>query len=213
MFNKKRFCALNNISIVIKEGESVAIIGPNGSGKSTLLMILGEILVPTSGKYYGFGKTVPILQSGIDFKEDLTVRENIYLYATIFGISRKDISKKLHSILTFAELEDNIDELAKNLSAGMKLRLAFSIVIHSKPDILLFDEILNFVDISFSKKCISFFNDWKKRNKTLIFVSHDLALVKKYFKRTIYLSKGEVVIDGPTDKVIKKYLSDVSRIR
>jgi ABC-type polysaccharide/polyol phosphate transport system ATPase subunit len=209
IFASKKIYALKNVNLRITKGERVAIIGPNGSGKSTLLMVIAGILTPSNGCVSVSGKTAPILQQGFDFQESLNVREYIYLYCTLFGLSRRDISKKINKILIFSDLEDCIGEPVKNLSSGMKLRLIFSIAVHTDPDILLLDEFLGAGDFSFNTKCISLFDQFEKKGKTLLFVSHDLDLIKKHFKRCIYLSKGEIIADGPTSMVIQKYIKNV----
>jgi len=208
-FNKSYVYALKNINLKIRKGECVAIIGPNGSGKSTLLLIMSNILVPNEGRILINDSVRSIMHLGLNFQEDLTAIENIYLYGVIFGLSRKEISKRIDKIIKFADLKDFIHVPLRNFSSGMKSRLAFSIAIHTDPQSLVLDEILSVGDASFQRKCISFFEKFKKQKKTLILVSHDLGIVRKHFERCIYLSGGEIVADGQSAKVIKKYLRDV----
>ena len=208
-FNKSYVYALRNINLKIKKGERVAIIGPNGSGKSTLLLILSGILIPSKGKITVNDSVRSTMHLGLNFQEDLTAVENIYLYGFIFGLSRKDISRRLDRIIAFAELKDFINVPLKSFSSGMKSRLDFSIAIHTDPQSLVLDEILSVGDASFQKKCIQFFENFKRQRKTLILVSHDFNVVKRYFNRCIYLSNGRIIVDGHPDDVVDRYLHDV----
>jgi len=197
---------LNNISFSIEEGTTVALIGRNGSGKSTLLKVLTGILSPDSGSVRMAGRVSSLLELGAGFHPDFTGRENIYLNASIFGLSRKEINKKLESIVAFSELEDFIDSPVRTYSSGMYMRLGFSVAVHVDPDILLIDEVLAVGDISFQKKCLERVDEFRKQGKTIIFVSHDLASVEKLCDWAIWLEKGDIRERGRTRKVLDAFL-------
>ena len=149
------FWALNNINLTIERGKTVGLIGHNGSGKSTLLKLITKIIYPTEGEIITHGRVSSLLELGAGFHPDFTGRENIYINASIFGLSKKEIDKRLDSIIRFSELEDFIDSPIRTYSSGMYTRLAFSVAVHVDPDILLIDEILAVGDINFQKKCIA----------------------------------------------------------
>ena len=197
---------LQDISFSVEEGESVGIIGDNGSGKSTLLKIIANILRPTTGQVKVFGRLTPFLELGVGFQPDLSVRENVGIYATIMGLPAKEIGRRMEDILDFAELRRFEDAKLKNLSSGMQVRLAFSTAIQTDPDILLVDEVLAVGDMDFQKKCFEVFERYKKDNVTIIFVSHDLAAVRRFCDKTLLLSNGRQVEFGGTNGVIDKYI-------
>jgi len=197
---------LQDISFSVEEGESVGIIGDNGSGKSTLLKIIANILRPTTGQVKVSGRLTPFLELGVGFQPDLSVRENVGIYATIMGLPAKEIGRRMEDILDFAELRRFEDAKLKNLSSGMQVRLAFSTAIQTDPDILLVDEVLAVGDMDFQKKCFEVFERYKKDNVTIIFVSHDLAAVRRFCDKTLLLSNGRQVEFGGTNGVIDKYI-------
>ena len=197
---------LQDISFSVEEGESVGIIGDNGSGKSTLLKIIANILRPTTGQVKISGRLTPFLELGVGFQPDLSVRENVGIYATIMGLPAKEIGRRMEDILDFAELRRFEDAKLKNLSSGMQVRLAFSTAIQTDPDILLVDEVLAVGDMDFQKKCFEVFERYKKDNVTIIFVSHDLAAVRRFCDKTLLLSNGRQVEFGGTNGVIDKYI-------
>jgi lipopolysaccharide transport system ATP-binding protein len=197
---------LQDISFSVEEGESVGIIGDNGSGKSTLLKIIANILRPTTGQVKVSGRLTPFLELGVGFQPDLSVRENVGIYATIMGLPAKEIGRRMGDILDFAELRRFEDAKLKNLSSGMQVRLAFSTAIQTDPDILLVDEVLAVGDMDFQKKCFEVFERYKKDNVTIIFVSHDLAAVRRFCDKTLLLSNGRQVEFGGTNGVIDKYI-------
>ena len=178
--NYENFYALKEVNLCVQKGEFIGITGKNGSGKSTLLRIIANIIKPTTGKVIVSGKISPFLELGTGFQYELTARENIYLYGAILGLTRKEIDKRFESIVDFAELERFIDTKLKAFSSGMFARLAFSIAIQVNADILLVDEALAVGDEVFQKKCFSVFERFKKEGKTIILVSHDSRIIKRF---------------------------------
>ena len=202
----EKFYALKNINFSVGKGAIIGIVGDNGSGKSTLLALISKILVPTAGTVTIKGKIVSFLELGVGFQEELTAKENIYLYGAVMCLSRKYIAFKFDHILKFAGVSKFKDAKLKIFSSGMRVRLAFSTAIQTNPDILLLDEILAIGDQDFQKKCLNVIQEFKKEKKTIILASHELNIVKKYCVKTLYLHKGKQVMFDKTDKVIKKYL-------
>lgn len=200
------FSALKDVSFKLKCGESIGIIGRNGSGKSTLLQILAGTLQPTRGTSSTYGRVAALLELGSGFNLEFSGRENIYLYASILGFSRKIINEKLQEIIDFSELEQFIDQPLKTYSSGMTIRLAFSVRIHLDPEILIIDEALAVGDFYFVQKCTRFIREFIK-NKTLILVTHDLSSVQNLCERCIWLKDGEVMYDGSPKGAVEKYLA------
>ena len=198
---------LNWINIEIKKGETVALIGTNGSGKSTLLKLMTKIIYPTSGKIITRGKIASLLELGAGFHPDFTGRENIYFNAAVFGLSKKEIDKRLNDIINFSELGELIDTPVRTYSSGMYMRLAFSVAINVDADILLIDEILAVGDQHFQDKCFDKLKEFKNdKNKTIVIVSHSLDSVKMLCNRAIWIYDGKVRMDGKPEEVIKSYL-------
>jgi len=198
---------LNGINIEIKKGETVALIGTNGSGKSTLLKLMTKIIYPTSGKIITRGKIASLLELGAGFHPDFTGRENIYFNAAVFGLSKKEIDKRLNDIIDFSELGELIDTPVRTYSSGMYMRLAFSVAINVDADILLIDEILAVGDQHFQDKCFDKLKEFKNdKNKTIVIVSHSLDSVKMLCNRAIWIYDGKVRMDGKPEEVIKNYL-------
>lgn len=196
---------LKNINLEIKKGESVALIGVNGSGKSTLLKLMTKIIYPTKGKIMVNGKLTSLLELGAGFHQDFSGRENIYFNASIFGLSREEIDKRIDDIIEFSELEEFIDNPVRTYSSGMYMRLAFSVAINVDADILLIDEILAVGDQHFQEKCLNKMLELKKQGKTMIFVSHSESSVKFLCDRSIWLNEGMIRMDGNTNDVLKIY--------
>lgn len=208
---KEDIWALKNINLKIKDSENLAIIGPNGSGKSTLLKIISGILVPTSGTLNINTQITPFLQLGIGFHLDLTVKENVYLYGSILGKTRRYLSEKFKDIISFAQLNKFVNTKLKDLSSGMQSRLAFSIAVYSEPETLVLDEVLAVGDLEFKNKCLNVFENFKKNKKTIILTSHDLDLVTKFFDRCIYLKNGIIIADGDPKAVVNTYKNDINQ--
>ena len=197
---------LKDIDLEINKGETVALIGTNGSGKSTLLKLMTKIIYPTSGKITTKGKLTSLLELGAGFHPDFTGRENIYFNASIFGLTKKEIDRRLDDIIAFSELEGFIDNPVRTYSSGMYMRLAFSIAINVDAEILLIDEILAVGDQHFQDKCFAKLHELKKSNKTIVIVSHNLDAVEKLCDRAVWIYDGIIKMDGDTKKVIKEYL-------
>jgi lipopolysaccharide transport system ATP-binding protein len=200
------FQALKDVSFSVEEGEMFGIIGENGSGKSTLLKLLARIMRPTRGEISVHKKVTPFLELGVGFNPDFTAVENIKTYATIMGLSKREIEERIDDILDFAGLERFRDAKLKNFSSGMQVRLAFSTAIQTDPQILLMDEVLAVGDMEFQQKCLDTLNRYRKEGVTIVFVSHDLGSVRRFCDRTLLLNHGEQVALGETDEVIDRYV-------
>jgi len=200
------FTVLKDVSFEIDEGECVGIIGDNGSGKSTLLKIIANIIRPSSGTVKVEGKMTPFLELGVGFQPDLTLRENIGVYGTVMGLSRKEIKDRTDEVIDFAGLRKFEDTKLKNLSSGMQVRLAFSTAIQTEPDVLLVDEVLAVGDMEFQQKCFQVFEKYRKKGVTILFVSHDLGAVRRLCDKTLLLRDGVRIDFGDTNRIIDKYI-------
>jgi lipopolysaccharide transport system ATP-binding protein len=203
------FTVLKDVSFEVDEGECVGIIGDNGSGKSTLLKIIANILRPSKGTVNVKGKMTPFLELGVGFQPDLTVRENVGVYATVMGLSRKEIQEGTDDVIEFAGLQKFEDTKLKNLSSGMQVRLAFSTAIQTDPDVLLVDEVLAVGDMEFQQKCFDVFNRYRNEGVTILFVSHDLGSVRRFCDRTLFLGGGEQKAFGNTSEILDRYVYGV----
>jgi lipopolysaccharide transport system ATP-binding protein len=200
------FNVLEDVSFSVAEGECVGVIGENGSGKSTLLKVIANILRPTKGKVAVLGRMTPFLELGVGFQPDLTVRENVGMYATIMGLSNGMIRDRIEEVIDFAGLARFEDAKLKNLSSGMQVRLAFSTAIQTDPDVLLVDEVLAVGDMEFQQKCFEVFKRYRKEGVTILFVSHDLGAVRRFCDKTLLLSHGRQVAFGDTGEIIDRYV-------
>jgi lipopolysaccharide transport system ATP-binding protein len=210
-FTYEEFWALKALNFQLEQGESLGIIGPNGSGKSTLLKLLAHIMKPDTGRISTDGRIVPILELGIGFEGDLTVKENAVVYGVIMGIPRAQIKRRIETILEFADLARFQDAKLKNLSSGMQVRLAFSIAIQTEADIFLVDEALSVGDMEFQDKCLDRFREFRRGGKSLLLVSHNMPLINAFCEKTLYLVNGETRAFGPSDEVTSVYIQDVKR--
>jgi len=201
----KEFVALRDISLLVAAGESVGIIGENGAGKSTLLKILAGTLAPTSGEYVFRGKVAALLELGAGFHPDFTGRQNIYLNASLLGLSEAEIKEKEEEIIRFSELEKFIDQPVKTYSSGMYVRLAFSIATSIDPDILIIDEALSVGDQRFQKKCIDRMMSFKDRGKTILFCSHSLYHVNHLCQKALWIHNGSLRMSGKAFDVTQAY--------
>jgi lipopolysaccharide transport system ATP-binding protein len=199
------FWALKNISININKGEAVGIVGRNGSGKSTLLQIICGTVNPTTGKIFTRGKIAALLELGSGFNPEFTGIENIYLNAEILGMSKEEIDESYNDIIGFADIGEFIDQPIRTYSSGMLVRLAFSVAIHTQPEILIIDEALSVGDEFFQKKCFSKIEEIKKNGATILFVSHSSQTVSQLCDRAILIHDGEVILDSLPREVIKEY--------
>ena len=198
------FVAINNLSFDVKKGEFFSVIGPNGAGKSTLLKLISGIYIPDGGNIEVDGKLVPFLELGVGFNPDLSARENVYLNGTILGLTKKEIDEHVEDIFEFAELKDFEDLSIKKFSSGMQVRLAFSIAIRVRSDILVLDEVLAVGDGEFQKKCFAYFDEIVGK-KTILFVSHGLGSVKKYSDRVLWLKEDKTYEIGEANEMVEKY--------
>lgn len=208
--------ALEDVSFEIKRGEVVGIIGRNGAGKSTLLKVLSRIAEPTKGYAEIYGRVGSLLEVGTGFHPELTGRENIYLNGAILGMKRLEIDRKFDEIVAFAEIEKFIDTPVKHYSSGMYLRLAFAVAAHLETEILLVDEVLAVGDVQFQKKCLGKMSEVAKHGRTVLFVSHNMAAVRKLCSRALLLEQGKVETTGTMDAIVGRYLekgvSEISSI-
>lgn len=195
---------LDNISFEIKKGEFVGVVGRNGSGKSTLLKTLAGIYYPEKGNIVIDGTLVPFIELGVGFNPELTGRENVYLNGAMLGFSNDEMDKMYNKIWEFAELKGFEDQKLKNYSSGMQVRLAFSIAIRAKGDILLLDEVLAVGDAAFQQKCQDYFKSLHG-NQTVILVTHSMTDVEKYCDRAILIEKGKIMLNGDPKKVAEAY--------
>ena len=202
----ENFYALKGIDLQIKKGEFLGIIGKNGSGKSTLLKLIAKVLEPTSGKITVRGTVAPFLELGVGFQGDLSVKDNIFLYGALLGMTRKEVADKYEWIIEFSGLENFVDAKMKNLSSGMQVRLGFSITVGVESPILLVDEVLAVGDIDFQQKCYDSFAKFKKQGKTIVFVSHDLKAVEKFCDRVILIENGIMKSSGAAKDILKLYV-------
>jgi lipopolysaccharide transport system ATP-binding protein len=198
--------ALRDLSLEIRDGEVVGLIGHNGAGKSTLLKILGRITEPSAGWADVTGRVGSLLEVGTGFHPELTGRENIFLNGSILGMRRSEIRARFDKIVEFAEIERFLDTPVKRYSSGMSVRLAFSVAAHLEPEILLVDEVLAVGDASFQRKSIGKMNQVATDGRTVIFVSHNLAIIQALCQRGVLLARGQTVIDAPVDEAIEHYL-------
>ncbi|MGH7909676.1 MAG: ABC transporter ATP-binding protein [Thermodesulfobacteriota bacterium] len=202
----EKLTVLKDVSFSVKQGEMFGIIGRNGAGKTTLLRLIAGILKPDEGVIRTCGSVTPLLRLGTGFQQDLTARDNIILYGTILGFSRKKITEKVHDILKFAELEKFEDTKIRNFSSGMHARLAFSTAAQVDPDILLLDEVLSVGDAFFKQKSFDMLMSFKKRGKTIVHVSHSLESVKRFCDRALLLHEGRIRSIGSPDAVVDEYM-------
>ena len=205
---KERFkfhYALKGVDFEVKKGETVGIIGTNGSGKSTLLKILTGVLTPTSGEVEVNGRISALLELGAGFNMDYNGIENIYLNGTMMGFSKEEIDGKIDDILSFADIGDYVYQPCKTYSSGMFVRLAFAVSINIDPEILIVDEALSVGDVFFQAKCYRKFEEFKKKGKTILFVSHDLSSISRYCDRVYLLNSGEMIGNGSPKEMIDKY--------
>jgi len=202
------FWALRNVSLSIKQGETVGIIGANGAGKSTVLKVIANILLPTEGKVQIRGSVAPILELGSVFDPELTGRENIYLNGAMLGHSRRVMEKKLDSLIEFAGIGNFMDAPLRNYSDGMVARLAFAIATDVDADILLIDEILAVGDKDFQLKCFARIATFKDVGTTLVIVSHDLGQIERLCRRVIWLEHGRIREDGSPKEILARYMQE-----
>jgi ABC-2 type transport system ATP-binding protein len=197
---------LKDMSFEIKRGEFFGIVGRNGSGKSTLLKLLAGIYTPDKGRIQVNGKLTPFIELGVGFNPELTGRENVYLNGALLGFNRKEMEAMYDEIVEFAELEKFMDQKLKNYSSGMQVRLAFSVAIRAKSDILVLDEVLAVGDLDFQRKCYDYFYNLKRDKQTVVLVSHDMSAVRRFCDRCIHVHNGAILAEGSPKKVADSYM-------
>ncbi len=202
---KEQLQALKNVSIDVQPGECVAIVGRNGAGKSTLLSILARVYKPTSGEIEVAGRVAPLLELGAGFHPDLTGSENVVFNGVVLGLTRKQVAERMDEIVAFSEIGDYIDAPVRTYSSGMLLRLGFSVAVHVDASILLVDEALAVGDLEFQRKCLKRISEFKAAGGAILFVSHDMVSVRQAADRAVWMSKGEVILDGETESVVSAY--------
>jgi homopolymeric O-antigen transport system ATP-binding protein len=208
-----KFWALKDVSFDVQRGEIIGFIGRNGAGKSTLLKLLSRITDPTDGEAKIYGRVGSLLEVGTGFHSELTGRENIYLSGAMLGMSKAEIDRKLDQIIDFAEVDKFVDTPVKRYSSGMYVRLAFAVAAHLETDILLVDEVLAVGDAAFQKKCLGQMDSVaNKEGRTVLFVSHNMAMIENLCRRVLWLKDGRLAKDGAPNEVIGSYLSELSQM-
>lgn len=202
---KKIIQALKDVSFRVKKGEIVGIIGENGSGKSTLLRIIAGIYKQGKGEVNVNGKIISVINLRAGFQPRLTMKDNVFLVCSFFGLSKKEIKQKFNSIVEFAKLKNFINTKIYQFSEGMKSRIAFSIAVHCNPEVLLLDEVFEVGDENFRKKSVDKIRDLVNEGVTALLVSHDLYMIEKYCERVIWLDKGKIVKKGKTKEIVREY--------
>ncbi len=209
----ERFAAVAGVSLTVESGAFVGIIGRNGSGKSTLLKLITGLLIPDTGSVRVRGSMCELLELGLGFSPELTVRENVSLYAALLGYPRRERHARIEHAIAFAELERFADTKLKSLSTGMCLRLGFSTAVQADTEILILDEVLAVGDAEFQRKCLDMFGRFKREGKTILLVSHDLEQVRRLCDRVVVLDAGRVIATGPAQAMIERYLEFVDQTR
>ncbi|CAN5772795.1 ABC transporter ATP-binding protein [soil metagenome] len=199
--------ALRDVSLEVHEGEAVGIIGRNGAGKSTLLKVLTRITEPTAGTSRTRGRVGALLEVGTGFHTELTGRENVFLNGAIIGMGRREVRRRFDEIVEFAAVEQFIDTPVKRYSSGMYLRLAFAVAAHLDADIMVVDEVLAVGDAQFQRKCLAKMAEVERSGRTILFVSHNIDAIARLCPRVVWLDRGHLVLDGPTNDVVDTYLS------
>ena len=208
--SREEFWALKDVSFDIMPGDRVGIIGRNGAGKSTLLKLLSRITEPTTGRITLRGRVASLLEVGTGFHPELTGRENIYLNGAILGMTRTEVRRKFDEIVDFAGVEKFLDTPVKRYSSGMYVRLAFAVAAHLEPEILIVDEVLAVGDAEFQKKCLGKMEEVSKEGRTLLFVSHQMAMISKLCQRGLFLKDSCLIMDGIAETCVQKYMySDI----
>jgi ABC-2 type transport system ATP-binding protein/lipopolysaccharide transport system ATP-binding protein len=206
-----RFYALKNVNLEIKKGETTALLGRNGCGKSTLLKLIARIMRPDAGEIRVNGRLSSLIELGAGFHPEFSGRENIYINASIFGMSKKEIDAKIDDIIRFSELGEFIENPVRTYSSGMYMRLAFSVAVHVDPEILLIDEILSVGDANFQKKCLEKIESFKHSGVTIVIVTHDMGTVEKICDRAVWMDGGTIVDQGEADRIVNLYLQHMNQ--
>ncbi len=206
----KEFWAVKDVSFELKRGESVGLIGRNGAGKTTLLKMLNGLIKPDSGRIEMRGRVGALIALGAGFNPILTGRENIYVNASVLGLSKREIDAKMDEIIDFAEIGEFMDTPVQNYSSGMAVRLGFSVASSLSPDIMLLDEVLAVGDMNFQAKCLNRLGTLRAKGTAFIMVSHNMLNISRYCDRALYLNRGQILFDGKTDAVVTRYGNDMA---
>jgi lipopolysaccharide transport system ATP-binding protein len=206
--NKRFIWALKDVNFEVRQGEVVGLVGSNGAGKSTLLKVLARITRPTEGHAEIHGRVGSLLEVGTGFHAELTGRENVYMSGAILGMRKAEIDRKFDEIVAFSEVERFLETPLKHYSSGMQVRLAFAVAAHLEPEILFVDEVLSVGDASFQKKCLGKMGDVARQGRTIVFVSHNMAALRKLCPRAILIQGGRIVESGNSDEVVSHYLQN-----
>jgi ABC-type polysaccharide/polyol phosphate transport system ATPase subunit len=205
------FPALSDVSFTVAAGRTCGVIGRNGSGKSTALKLVAGITKPTTGTVRVTGRISALIELGAGFHPEISGRENVFINGIMLGLSRREIARRFDEIVDFAELRDFIEAPVKTYSSGMYLRLGFAVAIHVDPDVLLVDEVLAVGDEGFTHKCLDKFSEFRRLGKTILLVTHSLALVERFCDEAIWIDRGQVRSQGDPKRVVDAYLSSVEK--
>src|SRR6187551_3230836 len=205
------FTALNDVSLTVPKGQTLGVIGRNGSGKSTLLKLVAGISKPTSGTVKVNGRISALIELGAGFHPEISGRENVFINGIMLGLTKREVAERFDEIVEFAEMKEFIDAPVKTYSSGMYMRLGFAVAIHVDPEVLLVDEVLAVGDEGFTHKCLDKFGEFKRRNKTILLVTHSLGLVERSCDEAVWLDNGRKKSDGDPKRVIGAYITDVER--
>src|SRR5688500_4821824 len=203
------FAALQDVSFTVPAGRTLGVIGRNGSGKSTLLKLVAGITKPTSGTVRVNGRISALIELGAGFHPEISGRENVFINGIMLGLSKKEITKRFDEIVEFAEMQDFIDAPVKTYSSGMYMRLGFAVAIHVDPDVLLVDEVLAVGDEGFTHKCLDKFAEFKRRGRTILLVTHALAMVERFCDEALWLDQGEKMGMGDPKRMVDAYVTAV----
>jgi ABC-type polysaccharide/polyol phosphate transport system ATPase subunit len=205
------FPALSNVTVSVPKGQTLGVIGRNGSGKSTMLKLVAGITKPTSGTVTVRGRISALIELGAGFHPEISGRENVFINGIMLGLTKREITRRFDEIVEFAELKDFIDAPVKTYSSGMYMRLGFAVAIHVDPDVLLVDEVLAVGDEGFTHKCLDKFAEFKRRNKTILLVTHSLGLVERFCDEALWMDRGRMKVQGDPKRVVGAYVTDVEK--
>jgi len=205
------FHALKGVSFAVRPGCTFGIVGRNGSGKSTALKVVAGITKPTTGTVSVQGRISALIELGAGFHPEISGRENVFINGIMLGLTKREITRRFDEIVEFAELEDFIDAPVKTYSSGMYMRLGFAVAIHVDPDVLLIDEVLAVGDEAFTHKCLDKFAEFRRRNRTVLLVTHSLNLVERFCDEALWLNDGRARAMGDPRRVVSAYISDVEK--
>src|SRR5215203_5593109 len=205
------FQALHQVSFQVPKGCTYGVIGSNGSGKSTLLKCVAGITRPTEGDVKVDGRISALIELGAGFHPEISGRENIFINGIMLGLTKKEIQRRFDEIVEFAEMQDFIDAPVKTYSSGMYMRLGFAVAIHVDPEVLLVDEVLAVGDEAFTHKCLDKFAEFRRRNRTILLVTHSLDMVERFCDRALWLDKGQTRAEGEPKRVVASYIIDVEK--